>query len=259
MSGSEIDSFILKFKSLLQAGRNASLTVKAEAGKASVSLHVNLGDVLPPEFLQQHRHGSRNGPARQRRRERRATARKEKAKSAVEANEVVELEVVEETSTDSTTHDTTEAIGLEVVEEIASSSNVTEASEFGATLREVHDEFCPEDLFKGNENVDKLTNENSEVFRILCSESTKKESDDILNEIKENLQTLFESAKIKPEDQHYDIIKHEKSDNEFKMFIKVKFQEDVVAALRKLGNKNVEVRKLPTRRRLPAPFFPPAK
>ena len=73
------------------------------------------------------------------------------------------------------------------------------------------------------------------------------------------MKTLFESSKIKPEDKHYKIIKHEKIDNEFKMFIKVKFQEDVVAALRKLGNKNVEVRKLPTRRRLPAPSFPPAK
>ena len=29
----------------------------------------------------------------------------------------------------------------------------------GATLREVNDEFCPVDLFKCKENVDRLTNE----------------------------------------------------------------------------------------------------
>jgi hypothetical protein len=34
MAGQEIDSFILKFQNLMSAGRNASLNIKANAGKS---------------------------------------------------------------------------------------------------------------------------------------------------------------------------------------------------------------------------------
>ena len=88
---------MIKFKSLLCSGRNASLTVKAEAGKASISLHVDLGDVLPlPIPHQYHHQGSRNGPARKRRRERRAAARvaAQSTEELIEEND----EAVEETA-----------------------------------------------------------------------------------------------------------------------------------------------------------------
>ena len=77
MAMSEIDNFIVKFKNLLIAGRIATLTIKTEAGKAAVNLHVDLGDVLlpPDQHQHHHHHGSRNGPARQRRRNRRAAER----------------------------------------------------------------------------------------------------------------------------------------------------------------------------------------
>ena len=71
----EIYSFILKFKNLLLSGRNATLVIKSDAGKAVVNLNVELGDVSPPPSLHQHLRGPRNGPARQQRRLRRAAAR----------------------------------------------------------------------------------------------------------------------------------------------------------------------------------------
>ena len=73
MAMSEIDSFIFKFKHLWKSGRSASLSLKSDAGKAQVTLHVDLDDaqLLPV----QHPVRSGNGPARQRRRIRRAAER----------------------------------------------------------------------------------------------------------------------------------------------------------------------------------------
>ena len=65
MAKAEIDSFILIFKNLLISGRNATLVIKSNAGKAEVSLNVELGQVLPPHV----------GPSRQCRKLRRAEAR----------------------------------------------------------------------------------------------------------------------------------------------------------------------------------------
>ena len=57
-------------------GRNASLNIKANAGKSFVNLSEELeypaGGVHPQHGS--HNHGSKNGPARQRRRTRRAAA-----------------------------------------------------------------------------------------------------------------------------------------------------------------------------------------
>ena len=79
----EIDSFVFKFKNLLHLEKDATLTLKSEAGKASVTLSVELGHVLSDSLLR----NPRNSPARQRRRKRRAAARdseKESNKQEVE-------------------------------------------------------------------------------------------------------------------------------------------------------------------------------
>ena len=75
MANIEIDSFVKKFKSLCQLGRTAKLTLTSNAGKASINLSVDL-EVLPQEVLPPPPKHSRNGPARLRRREKRAAARK---------------------------------------------------------------------------------------------------------------------------------------------------------------------------------------
>ena len=93
MASNEIDSFVKKYKVLCQAGRTASLNFSSNAGKVSVILRVELGVLeegpkLPPN-------PSRNGPARQRRRERRAAERVAKAEEAEAALSVEEQEVLE--------------------------------------------------------------------------------------------------------------------------------------------------------------------
>ena len=83
----EMNSFIGKFVNLWKAGRNASLKLDSEAGKASVTLKLDLGHPVPPQFIQPgHLHG--RGNARDRRRQRRADARK--AAAEVEDNRHVD-------------------------------------------------------------------------------------------------------------------------------------------------------------------------
>ena len=77
MTVSEIDTFYFKFKNLLLAEKNATLTLKSEEGRAQVTLGVDLGHLRPgaaPE--QQQHHKGRKGPARRRRREQRAEGRR---------------------------------------------------------------------------------------------------------------------------------------------------------------------------------------
>jgi hypothetical protein len=93
MANYEIDSFVKKFKALCQAGRSASLNLSSCAEKASLNLCLDLGALQDgPHHPPNH---SRNGPSRQRRREKRAAARVADAEEAVAALSVEEREVLE--------------------------------------------------------------------------------------------------------------------------------------------------------------------
>ena len=88
----EIDSFYVKFKNLLLSGRNASLTIKSNDGELD-SVHLK-----PAQEYNHYHRGSRNGPARQRRRLRREKARGElDAENVSKPNEEV---VAEEAAND---------------------------------------------------------------------------------------------------------------------------------------------------------------
>ena len=89
MTQLELDSFYVKFKNLLRAGKDASLTIKSESGRAVVSLSVDLGHVFSEPGLH-HPQQPRNGPGRQRRREKRAANRKWDAENATYAADEVE-------------------------------------------------------------------------------------------------------------------------------------------------------------------------
>ena len=59
MACEELDSFYRKFKTLLIAGHNATLTLEGVAGEATATLKTTLGPVLPPSkcsnIVKQHR------------------------------------------------------------------------------------------------------------------------------------------------------------------------------------------------------------
>ena len=65
MASSEIESLLNKLKALCQSGRNATLTLSSNAGKAVVKLRVDLGVPLKQDPHHQHQpKHSRNGPAK---------------------------------------------------------------------------------------------------------------------------------------------------------------------------------------------------
>ena len=74
----ELETFIQKFRQLWKSGHDARLEVETKAGKASVALHLRLGDAPEPIHGNQQRTFSsrtRNTSARDRRRARLAEAR----------------------------------------------------------------------------------------------------------------------------------------------------------------------------------------
>ena len=91
---SEIDNFIWKFKTLLHAGKKANLSINSEAGKALVTLTV---EVNVPPFPSK---SFRNGPSRQRRRIRRAGERAAAVIAAAEDAADQQSEVTEEVTDD---------------------------------------------------------------------------------------------------------------------------------------------------------------
>ena len=87
MSDLELDSFYVKFKNLVYSGKDANLTIKSEAGKVSVipwscSRKTWSGHLSPQR--------SRNGPSRQRRREKRAADRAVKEHKELQNQELAE-------------------------------------------------------------------------------------------------------------------------------------------------------------------------
>ena len=119
----EIDSFVVKFKNLWKAGRNASLTMKVDSGKAEINLCVKDNDEIPRIPLPYPRQ-SRNGPAQQRRREKRALACQQ-AEEAPGGTNVVSEVAEEAPAKNVTAVDSSKS----VVTEDQSSSNPNKSSE----------------------------------------------------------------------------------------------------------------------------------
>ena len=84
---SKIDSFFFKFKNLLSSGKSANLTLRADAGKATITLAV---EVEVSQNVKQN-NLTRNSPSRQRQRERRAKARHAAAERVEHEAAIVEV------------------------------------------------------------------------------------------------------------------------------------------------------------------------
>ena len=81
MAEFELDSFYIKFKNLLYTEKDAVLNIKSEAGRAHVSLSLDLGhirSVTPYKY--------RNSPSQQRRRARRQAERNKVSEKALNDN-----------------------------------------------------------------------------------------------------------------------------------------------------------------------------
>ena len=141
----ELDSFYLKFKNLLCSEKDATLTLKAEAGRAFVTLSLDLGHVHSEHGQLQH--GPRNGPARLRRREKRAAARADAEKASAEATKDVELaEKAEEVLAATIGSAAEEAVELNLAAKAKESDE--KPTEKVETLHDLKDEVCPDEVYR---------------------------------------------------------------------------------------------------------------
>ena len=132
----EVNSFVVKFMSLWQTGRDACLQIETQYGKAFVNLRLGLGE---HPHHQQHHH-QKESPAKQRRREKRAAERLAKAEEA-EANSGANAEEAKQDVIDATE---------EVVE-----SKAKEGTDIGgntATAFKVVDEICNDEAYENKQN-----------------------------------------------------------------------------------------------------------
>jgi hypothetical protein len=231
MANQELNSFILKFKNLWRAGKNANLTIKSIAGKAHVSLNVELDD--NPADLDQHQHGngngSRNGPARQRRRLRRAAARQaEKATDAVNEEEAENATVEKENTENS-------SVAVKAIVDQPTSTTTDNV------MGDLVDEFCSEEEYR------KEIGEHLETFEVICHDSVKSENE-ILSETKNFLIQTFNFCKVKKEDQDFKVVKFEKFDGGLRIIVQVKNIPGVIESVEGLKTWKTEVRKLSKKR-----------
>ena len=135
MAMAEIESFLVKFQNLWRSGCDATLTVDAHAGQASVSLKVGLGKApfLKPAPFPFRSQKNQNGPSRQRRRAKREAFRL----NAVEADKAQ----VEDT----------EAAAGEEADNVSSKVEVTEKATKNESL--VTDEFCSDEIYVDQNEV----------------------------------------------------------------------------------------------------------
>ena len=202
---SELDTFYFKFKNLVLAEKNATLTLNSEEGRTRVTLSVDLGHLVPHQHPQQPHHG-RNGPARRRRRERRAAARKHA--------EAVEAEFVEQAATE-------KDIAEEVIED--EQNETIEVETRNTTVAaEVTDEFCPNNEFD-DDSIDVESVKDTIIYELECWDPDNKWIvQDVYNHMGESLEQMFRVFESKSDDQQYQLDVMEKVNETCHMKLEMK-------------------------------------
>ena len=183
MNLSEIDSFYFKFKNLLIAEKDATLTLKSESGRGQVTLSVDLGHLLSRDGTHPPHH-ARNGPSRSRRRERRGEARLQAAAEAAKSSEEVDK---------SDANEITEQLKIVEqpfeAEEAISESNTEQV--LTTVAEEVPDEFCSNQEYDEHPKVDDA-NDDTLVEEILATPDCQGgwKDEDVENIIEYNLKIL---------------------------------------------------------------------
>ena len=211
MLHSELDSFILKSKSLWYSGIDAHLDVDSHAGQAWVGLRVGLGHGHPPA-VQPHVQRKKESPSRQLRRARRAEARLLAAAVSttekVTVRTIVDSDTEKVTSRDDKSEDSTEVTTgredpseIDVVEEIAAN--------FSDLNGEVRDEFCTNEEYAEKS----LGGTPSTTFRFIIKDSSLCKSQEAFEN---KLKHEFKKAKIDKSTHNFLISRYEQFENESK-------------------------------------------
>ena len=140
----ELDSFYVKFKHLLRAEKDATLTLKSEAGRAFVTLSLDLGHVYSGQGEVPRE--PRNGLSRQRRREKREAARDEK-KAAENCGNTSSVEA-EESEENVKGTSTVEKPDAEEASELETKPVAEKATETAEEVPFIEEEFCSDSTYR---------------------------------------------------------------------------------------------------------------
>ena len=222
----ELDTFVKKFHQLWKDGVTAHLDLDTHAGDAWVGLRVRLGQGPGPLHRQvppfRQEVPKKESPSRQRRRARRAAARRTNETEAVEANKVVE-----QTS--------------EEIADIAVDANVENTGEEPAVevnVDQVIDEFCSNADYI--ENI--LSDENSVSFRFIL-----KDIDDI-EVFKSKVRQSFFTTDVNILHQHFEISECENLPDQLKFYLKINNDKKAIEAILNLKSENILLRKIPKKK-----------
>ena len=216
MTVSDLDTFYFKFKNLILAEKDATLTLISEAGRTKVNLSVDLGHLNPEAVPQQPHHG-RNSPARKRRRERRVAARCQA--EAVEASKSAEKA------------EASSANALDETEKVVENETTV--------IEEVPDEFCPnKDYEKGSK--DDESEKETVIYELECWDPDGKWIvQDVYNHMGESLEQMFRVFNVKLGDQQYQLEVLDKVKETFQLKLEMKnFEnnEKVIENFRRQGH-----------------------
>ena len=236
MALSELDSFLFKFKHLLHAEKNATLTFNAEAGRAQVTLCVDLGHVLSGPGP--HLHHAGNGTSRSRRRERRAEARQLAAAEADQDDKSTEKDNTEEVVSAEKPVEAEEVANATMT--VVPTSITNTATENCSS--EVIDEFCPDEQY--GKKVEDSEDEFIDYFRIVGI-TPKKPEKQFVKDILETLDSTLKKAKVHEPNDFYRFVKSVKCEGKIKIFIKTKNIPEYFTVIKTLQSKNIEITKMP--------------
>ena len=107
---------------------------------------------------------------------------------------------------------------------------------------EVTDEFCPDGQYE--RKVDDSGEEFLDYFRIEEIDSKKPEKE-FVTDILRKLDSTLKKAKFKEPNEIYRLVKSGRCEGKTKIFIKTKNIPEVLAIIKTLASKNIEITKMP--------------
>ena len=230
----EVETFVKKFHQLWNDGVTAHLDLDTRGGEAWVGLRVHLGGQVPgplhrPVHPFQQEVPRKESPSRQRRRARQAAARQAHVErtsdaEAVEASEVVQQTIEEQTAAvnavDAAVEDTAKELAVE------------------ANGDPVIDEFCSNVEY--NENI--LSDENSVCYRFIVMETKD------IEVFKSKVRQSFFTTDVNILHQHFEISECENLPDQLKFYLKVNNDKKAIEAILNLKSENILLRKIPKKK-----------
>ena len=157
--------FCAEVQNLSHAGRNATLTIKTIAGKASLNLCVDIGSVPSPI---QHPN-SRNGSSRDRRREKRTKARCDAVAQAAKDMSPEEVDLLAKAEEDKTLAKAEEVESLAEAEALRATNNAREKRAHNVdkpSTEKASDDKTAENAKKNKEAIAKASKETVNLRKV---------------------------------------------------------------------------------------------